>query len=163
MIKPGITIIALGTALCFSALAADTEEKVPSLDKLPAAVAKALKQQAGDSKITDLSKEKEEGKTVYEATFKKNGRVHDVTVDEEGKLVSDEETIPTSEAPEAIRDAIEREHPGGKIEKLERITEGKKISYEALLSSKGKREEIKFDTKGKVIEREDKTGSKDKD
>jgi hypothetical protein len=58
---------------------------------------------------------------------------------------------------------MEREHPGGKIEKFERITEGKKVSYEALISSKGKREEIKFDGKGKVIEREDKTGSKDKD
>jgi len=161
MIKPGIAIIAIGAALCFSAIAAEDNEEKVSLDKLPAAVAKALKQQAGKDKITDLSKEKEHGKTLYEATFKRDGRVHDVTVDEEGNLVSDEETIPTSEAPQAIHDAIEREHPGAKIEKLERITEGKKVSYEALLSSKGKREEIKFDTKGKVIEREDKTGSKD--
>jgi uncharacterized membrane protein YkoI len=163
MIRSSITIIAVSAGLCFSAFAAeDTEQKV-SLDKLPAAVAKALQAQAGKDKITDLSKERENGKTLYEATFKRNGRVHDVTVDEEGKLVSDEETIPTSEAPDAIREAIEREHPGGKINKLERITEGKKVSYEALISSKGKREEIKFDTKGKVIEREDKTGSKDKD
>jgi hypothetical protein len=37
------------------------------------------------------------------------------------------------------------------------------VSYEALISSKGKREEIKFDNKGKVLEREDKTHDKDKD
>jgi uncharacterized membrane protein YkoI len=164
MIKSSITFIALSTSLCLSAWAAegDKEEKV-SLDKLPAAVAKALKAQAGDEKITGLSKEKDEGKTVYEATFTKKGHVHDVTVDEDGKLVSDEETIPVSEAPKVIREAIEREFPGGKIEKFERIKEGGKTNYEALLSGNKKREEIKFSEDGKVIEREDKTNDKDKD
>ena len=163
MIKPSITFIALSASLCLSAWAAeDTEEKV-SLDKLPPAVAKALKEQAGDDKITDLSKEKDDGKTVYEATFTRKGHVHDVTVDEAGKLLSDEETIPASEAPEVIRKAIEREFPGGKIEKFERIKEGGKTNYEALLSKDKKREEIKFSVDGKVLEREDHTGDKDKD
>jgi hypothetical protein len=89
--------------------------------------------------------------------------VHDVTVDEKGKLVSDEETIPASQAPKNIREAIEREFPGAKIEKFERIKEGGKTNYEALLSGGKKREEIKFSQDGKVLEREDKTGDKDKD
>lgn len=163
MIHSSIPIIAISASLCVSVLAAEDAEEKVSFEKIPAAAAKALKEQAGGEKITGLSKEKENGKTIFEATFKRKGRVHDVTVDEDGKLVSDEETIPVSEAPGVIHEAIEREHPGGKIEKFERITEGKKISYEALISSKGKREEIKFDSKGKVIEREDKTGSKEKD
>ena len=166
MIKQTITIIALSAALCFSTWGAEekesAEEKV-SLDKIPAAAAKTLKEHAGDAKITNLSKEKDEGKTIYEATFKKDGRVHDVTVDEDGKLISDEEVIPLSEAPEAVRAALEKEHPGATVEKFERIKEGGKVSYEALVSGKGKREEIKFDEKGKVLEREDKTNDKDKD
>lgn len=154
------TAIILSAALSSALLAA--EEKI-TLEKLPAAAAKALKEQAGDAKITDLSKEKEEGKTVYEATFTKKGRVHDVTVNDSGKLVSDEETIPVAEAPAAVRAAIDREAPGAKVQKMERINEGGKISYEALLAGKAKREEIKFDEKGKVLEREDKTHAKDRD
>jgi uncharacterized membrane protein YkoI len=166
MIKPSIiTFIAVGAGLCLSASAAeDKEAKVSSSEKLPSAVAKALKEQASGEKIIGFSKEKDNGKTVYEATFEKNGRVHDVTVDEGGKLVSDEETIPASEAPKAIREAIEREFPGSKIEKLERIKERGKTNYEALLSGNNKkREEIKFSADGKVLEREDKTGAKGKD
>jgi uncharacterized membrane protein YkoI len=161
--KPAMTVALLSFALCASLVAAeDVEEKV-SLDRIPAAAAKTLQGQAGGEKITGLSKEKDEGRTVFEATFKKNGHVHDVTVDEAGKLVSDEMTIALSEAPEVIRQAIEREHPGGKVDKLEHISERGKTNYEALISSKGKREEIKFDSTGKVIERENKTGTKGND
>ena len=161
MIKPNTTIYALAASLTIC-LAEGAEEKV-SLEEIPAAAAKTLKEQAGGEKIKSLSKEKDEGKTVYEASFSKKGRAHDVTVDEKGKLISDEEVIPLAEAPDAVRAAIEKEHPGGKVDKIEKITEGHNISYEALISAKGKREEIKFDDKGKVLEREDKTGIKGND
>jgi uncharacterized membrane protein YkoI len=160
MIPRTITVLVLSAALASWAGAA--EENV-TLDKLPAAAAKTLKEQAGDAKITNVSREKEGGHTVYEGTFTKKGRVHDVTVDEHGKLLSDEETVPISEAPAVVRAAIEREFPGGRIQKFERIKEGGKTNYEVLLSGKQKREEIKFDDKGKVLEREDKTHAKDKD
>jgi uncharacterized membrane protein YkoI len=163
MIKHSITCIAFGVSLSFSGWCAEDKEEKASLDKLPAAVAKSLKGQAGSEKITNVSKEKDEGKTVYEGTFKRNGHVHDVTVDENGKLLSDEESIPASEAPKNILDAIEREFAGAKIEKFERIKEGGKTNYEALLSKGKKREEIKFSADGKVLEREDKTGASDKD
>lgn len=164
MKKLSITMIAVSASLCFAVQAAEKDvEETVSLDKIPAAAAKALKEQAGDANITNLSKEKAEGKLVFEATFTKKGRVHDVTVDENGKLVSDEEVIPLSEAPETVRAAIKKEAPDGKIVKFERIREGGKISYEALISTKSKREEIKFDDKGKVLEREDKTGTTEKD
>lgn len=158
MNKQFLSLIVLTASLC--AVAGAGEEKV-SIDKIPAAAAKALKEQAGDAKITNLSREKEEGKTVYEATFTRKSRVHDVTVNDAGKLLSDEEVVPVSEAPQAVRAAIEKELPGARILKFERIHEGGKVSYEALLSSKEKREEIKLDEKGKVLEREDKTHSKD--
>jgi uncharacterized membrane protein YkoI len=99
MIKPSISFVTLSACLCLSAFSAEDQEEKVSLDKLSPTVAKALKEQAGKEKITALSKEKDEGKTVYEATFKREGRVHDVTVDEKGKLLSDEETIPASELP----------------------------------------------------------------
>jgi uncharacterized membrane protein YkoI len=164
--KPNpLAIVTLAFAFSHAAWAAEAESKEErvTLEGIPAAAAKTLKAQAGGEKITGVSKEKEEGKIIFEASFTKKGRAHDVTVDESGKLVSDEETIPLAEAPEAVRAALEKEHPGGKVEKMERISERGKTSFEALVSSKRKREEIKFDPRGKVIEREDKTGSKEKD
>lgn len=160
MINYAFPAIILSAVLSLASIAA--EEKI-ALEKLPAAAARALREQAGDAKITDLSREKEKGGTVYEATFTRKGRVHDVTVNEGGKLVSDEETIPAAEAPAAVRAAIDREAPGAKVQKMERIKESGKIRYEALLSGKTKREEIKFTDHGKVLEREDKTHAKDRD
>ena len=162
-IKTTLSIVALGGGLCLSAWAAEDKEEKVSLDKIPAAAAKAIKEAVGGEKIQGLSKEKDEGKSVYEVSFHKAGRAHDLTVDDSGKIVSDEEVIPVEEAPKNIPTAIEKEFPGGKIEKLERITEGNKVSFEVLISGQGKREEIKFDSKGSVVEREDKSGKKGKD
>src|SRR3982750_2949503 len=111
-LKPVIAAALLSFAVSVPAAAAEAKEEKVALNKIPAAAAKALQGQAAGEKITGLSKEKDEGKTVFEATFKKKGRVHDVTVDEAGKLVSDEMTISAAEAPGVIRQAIEREHPG---------------------------------------------------
>ncbi|MEA3207266.1 MAG: hypothetical protein QOE70_323 [Chthoniobacter sp.] len=158
-----IIITTLSASICLSAFAAEDKEEKATLESIPEAAAKTLKAQAGGEKIKGVSKEKDEGRTVYEASFTKKGRAHDVTVDEAGKLISDEEVIPLEEAPGAVRAAIEKEHPGGKVDKLEKITEDGKVSYEALISGKKKREEIKFDSKGKVLEREDKTGAKKND
>jgi uncharacterized membrane protein YkoI len=163
MIAKRILSVVFISGLSFVAAGAEDKEEKVFLDKLPPAVAKALKAQAGKDEITNVSKEKDEGKTVYEATFKRSGHVHDVTVDENGKLLSDEEELPAADAPKKIRQAIDREFPGAKIEKFERIKEDGKTNYEALLSGGKKREEIKFSDDGKVLEREDKTGDKDKD
>jgi len=133
-----------------------------SLLLLTAFCLKAIKDLTGGAKITNLSKEKDEGKVVFEAQFSAKGHVHEVTVDEKGKLVSDEKVIEISEAPAPVQKAIEHEAAGGKVEKLERIDEGGKVSFEALIATKGKRTEIKFDGKGKELGRENK-GAKEND
>lgn len=163
VIQTTLVIAALGGGFGLSAWAAEDKEEKVTLEKIPAAAAKAIKEAVGGERIQGLSKEKDKGKNVYEVSFHKGGRAHDLTVDESGKVVSDEEVIPVEEAPKNIREAIEKEHPGGKIEKLERITEGGKVDFEVLISGKGKREEIKFDSKGSVVEREDKSGKKGND
>jgi len=150
------------TAFCLRATAAEDAEQKVSLDKIPPAAAKAIKDLTGGVKITNLSKEKDEGKVVFEAQFSAKGHVHEVTVDEKGKLVSDEKVIEISEAPAPVQKAIEHEAAGGKVEKLERIDEGGKVSFEALIATKGKRTEIKFDGKGKELGRENK-GAKEND
>src|SRR6266480_1303267 len=147
MIK--LTITLLSATLCVSAFAAQNAEKTVTLDKIPAAAAKSLKERAGGAKITNLSQEKDEGKMVYEARFTAKRHIHEITVDASGKLMSDEQEIGVAESPDAVRAAIAKEAAGGKVNKLEHITEGRKVFYEALISTRGKREEVKFGRDGK--------------
>jgi uncharacterized membrane protein YkoI len=158
MIKLTITLVS--ASLCVSAFAAENAEKTVTLDKIPAAAAKSLREHASGAKITNLSEEKDEGKMVYEARFSAKGHIHEITVDANGKLISDEQVIAVAESPDPVRAAIGKEAAGGKVDKLEHITEGGKVFYEALISTKGKREEVKFGRDGKVLARENKTGSK---
>jgi hypothetical protein len=155
-----LSIAVLGSSLV--AKAEDKEQKM-TMETIPAAAAKAIKEQAGGAQITGVSKEEDEGKTVYEAKVNANGSVREISVDGDGKLVSDEQVIQLSEAPAAVRKAIEENTKGGKVEKLEKVTEGGKVTFEALVSGNAKREEIVFSPDGKVVEREDKTNEKDND
>ena len=84
-------------------------------------------------------------------------------MDAEGKIVSVEKVIALSDVPEAVRKTIEANSAGGKVEKVEHIEEGGKVTYEALVTKDGKREEIVISPDGKVTEREDKSHDEEKD
>ncbi|MEA3187612.1 MAG: hypothetical protein QOD99_1442 [Chthoniobacter sp.] len=159
------SILAISAAVfSLSAFAEVKTERTMTLGKIPAAAAQAIQKFSAGAKVTKVSQESDAGKTVYESTLVKGGRVREVSVDAKGNLVSDEKVIQLSEAPEAVRKTIEMNAAGGKVEKLEQVTEGGKETFEALIiSGRGKREEIVMTPRGKVVEREDKTKEKDKD
>jgi uncharacterized membrane protein YkoI len=143
-------------------LKAEEKEKVVKLSEIPAAAAKALQSHSADGKIVKVEQDEEKGKISYEAKIEtKSGGVSEVTVDASGKLLSVEDVITLAGAPEVVRAAIEKEAAGGKVEKIERVKEDGKTTYEALIASKDKREEVVFSEKGKVVEREDKNRKKD--
>src|SRR5437870_6912972 len=77
------------------------EEKVP-LDKVPKAVMEAVKARFKDVKVTGASKEKEEGKILYEITFKIDRRNVDVTLTPEGQIVLIEKEIAAKDLPKAV-------------------------------------------------------------
>jgi uncharacterized membrane protein YkoI len=157
--NPILSVMVLLAALSLRATAAEEAEQKVSLEKIPPAAAKAIKELSAGARITNLSKEKDEGKVVFEAQFTAKGHVHEITVDERGKLVSDEKVIALSEAPATVRRAIEREAAGGKLQKLERIEEGGTVFFEALVAANGKRTEVKFDSAGKELSRENKAAN----
>ncbi|MBV9671569.1 MAG: hypothetical protein JO076_01930 [Verrucomicrobia bacterium] len=140
---------------------AEDKEQATTMESIPAATAKAIKEQAPGAKITGLSKEEQDGNTIYGAKINVNGNVREISVDGNGKLVSNEEAIKLSSAPEAVQKAITENSKGGKVEKFEKVSEGGKVTFEALVSGNAKREEIVFSPDGKVIEREDKTKDND--
>jgi uncharacterized membrane protein YkoI len=130
------------------------EDKRLDFDELPAAVAKAIKDAAGDAKIGKVVLEEEDGTPAYEAAWTTNGRKHEITVDKTGKVLSLEEIIPLAEAPEVVRAAIQKEAGDGKVAEVEKVQANGKTVFEVTIK-KGKNEAtITFDEAGKVLERE---------
>jgi uncharacterized membrane protein YkoI len=130
-----------------SALLADTKIK---MEDLPPAVQAAVKEQIKNATLVGLSKEVEKGKTMYEVETKVNGKARDLVLDAAGKVVSVEEEVDIATIPAAAKAAIEKKATGGKIKKVETVTEGSKVSYEAAIEKNGKSSEFAVNADGSV-------------
>ncbi len=58
-----------------------------TMDQAPAAVQATLKKTVGDGKITDLAKETDDGKTIYEADAMIGDKAYEIKVGEDGTLL----------------------------------------------------------------------------
>ena len=118
----------------FAALAGAQDAK-PSLDDLPKAVKKTVKEKYPDAKIRGTAKEKnEEGDTVYEVEMTIKGKAVDIIVDKDGDIETIEEEIDADDLPKAVQSAAAKTFPKGKITKAEKVTdEDKKVTYEVFV------------------------------
>jgi hypothetical protein len=134
----------------------DKEEKVP-LDKLPKAVTDAVKAKFDGAELVSASKEKDNGKDVYEVAIKHKGTNIDVSLTPEGKIVSIEKEIAAKDLPKPVSEALDAKYPKATIKKLEEVTENDKVVYEALLvTAEQKTVEAVFDPSGKLVKEEKK-------
>ncbi len=134
----------------------DKEEKIP-LDKLPRAVSDAVKARFDGAEVVSASKEKDNGKDVFEVAIKHKGSNIDVTLTPEGKIVSIEKEIAARDLPRAVSEALDAKYPKATIKKLEEVTDNDKVVYEALLvTAEQKMVEAVFDPSGKLVKEEKK-------
>jgi len=77
------------------------------LPELPSATQKCLQAQAGGGTLDDIYKSTDDGETSYDAELTSNGRTRDVTVADDGRLMS-VEMFP-DELPAAVRQAIQKQ------------------------------------------------------
>ncbi|MCG3197782.1 MAG: PepSY domain-containing protein [Candidatus Omnitrophica bacterium] len=86
--------VALSLCMCafppIACMAAEEEEVAVTLDQLPAAVKQTIEKETAGGTITELVKEIEDGKTIYEAEFTKDGKAFEVEVAEDGTLLAKE-------------------------------------------------------------------------
>jgi uncharacterized cupredoxin-like copper-binding protein len=127
--------------------AADTKIKRSAL---PAPVQQALDQLSQGATIVGYSKEVENGKTLYEIEMKTGSLTKDVTLDETGKVVIVEQEVALDSLPDAVKNGITKAAGASKIVKVESITEGDKVTYEASLKS-GKTKELVVGKDGELI------------
>lgn len=109
------------------------------INKLPAEVQKTVKQETKNATNVKVSQETEGGKTVYEVESKVNGKGRDLMVNAQGMVLSIEEEVSLDAIPAAAKAAIEKMAAGGKTGKVETVTKGKIVTYEAVITKKGKK------------------------
>jgi hypothetical protein len=137
-----ITLFALAT----TAFMARADEQNISVEKLPAAVKKAIKKKFPKAEIEKASKEVEDGKTIYEVLLEIEDRPVDVAFKADGTILEIEREIPFKELPAKVKKALAARYPQAKIEKVEMVTKGEDgpavyeiaIKTEVVLTAKGK-------------------------
>ena len=126
----------LGLASILLAGSAVAEKKM-KVEELPAPVQKTVKEEIQKGKMVGLSKEQEAGKTVYELETLVDGKSRDLIIDGAGAILTVEQEVALDSIPAAAKSSIEKKTAGGKITKVETLTKGSEVSYEAAYTTKG--------------------------
>jgi biopolymer transport protein ExbD len=141
------------------------EETLP-LDKLPKAVADAVKTRFPKAELVEAAKETEGDKTEYEVTIKDGDTKIDVMLTPDGKITLIEKEIAAKDLPKAVTEALDAKYPKATLKMAEeviKVTDGKEAIdfYEVLLVTAEKKTfEVKLTAEGKITETEDKTEEK---
>ena len=136
--------------LAVMALLLGAAEKKLKLADLPAPVQKTVQEQTKSAELKGLSKEVENGKTLYEVETMANGKSRDLLVDTSGQIVEVEEAATLESVPAAVKAALEKAAVKGKILKVETVTKGSAVSYEAVVSKNGKKSEVAVEADGTI-------------
>lgn len=78
-----------GTCLTLGLAACSSEQKV-EMNELPSAVRATLERETAGGTVTEIEKETKDGKTVYSADAMVGGQAWDITIAEDGKVISKE-------------------------------------------------------------------------
>lgn len=125
-------------------------DKKVQLKDLPPSVQQAVKAETKDGVILGYAEEREQGKVFYEVETKVKGLRRDLLFDAAGALDAVEQEMTPDAVPAAVQAAF---NAMGKVLKVESITKGSTVTYEAHIQKKdGKKSEVVVDTQGKVIE-----------
>ena len=158
------TVAVFAVALVVASGRAD-EEKLP-LDKLPKAVADAVKKRFPKAELVEAAKETEGEKVEYEVTIKDGGIKIDVMLTPDGKITLIEREIAAKDLPDAVTKALDAKYPKATIrvaEEVIKVTDGKEALdfYEVLLVTAEKKTfEVKLTAEGKITETEEKKDEK---
>ncbi len=132
-----------------AALSLGAAENAVKPQDAPAAVQAAIRKETANAKMVGLSKEVEKGRTLYELETKVNGRGRDLLIAEDGFIASVEEEVALDSVPAPVKAALVRKAAGGKIQKVEAVTEHGTLAYEAAMVVHGKKLEYTVDAYGK--------------
>jgi uncharacterized membrane protein YkoI len=131
-----------------AAIGVQAQDASAKLKSLPPAVQKAIAAETNGATIKGVSKEVENGKTMYEVETLVGGRTKDLVFASDGAIVVVEEQSSLDAIPAAARAAIEKRAAGGRVTTVEVVKHGPSITYEAVVVKSGKKTEVTVDADG---------------
>ena len=179
-----ITVAGLGASVAFAAFAgfptkpvkADTtvgatqddgeeeneedEGKAVALADVPAGAKAAIEKAAGKNEVTGVKSEDAFGVTVYEAAWNVGEMVHEVVVSADGTVLEMEEVVATTDAPQAVQDAVAKQFPKGSTVEVEKKT---MVFYSAEAMIGDEEKEILLTGTGQMVEVEADEDHEDED
>ncbi|WP_374090109.1 PepSY-like domain-containing protein [Methylomicrobium lacus] len=135
---------------------ANAGEKELRKNEVPKAVLNAFEKSYPNAKDVEFEEEMFEGKASYEVEYKDNGKEYEVMYSADGMLLQKEEEIDVSALPEAVTNAIKKEHPKAKIEEAEKLmkADGTLTGYEVNIKTGEDKFELEVDAAGKILKTE---------
>ena len=97
-------VLTLGFAA--TTFAGDEKEVKITMDKVPAAVQKAVKAYATEAEIKGIEESDVYGTKVIEFDMEKNGKASEIAFRPNGKLISTEEEVALTDCPEEVQKTI---------------------------------------------------------
>jgi hypothetical protein len=143
------TIGILSAACAALTLAGAVERRIQKSD-LPPAVQKEAERLSHGAAIVGFTEEIEKGKRFFEVETKADGRTRDFLLDSAGNIVSIEQEIPFASLPAPVKNGLRAAAGKGRIIKVESVSEGRKITYEAQVQG-GPRQEVTVDAQGRPV------------
>jgi predicted aspartyl protease len=125
-------------------------EKRVQMKDLPEPVQKTVREQTKTAKLRGLAEEVENGKTFYEAETTVNGKSRDILIDPTGAIVEVEEATEFASIPDAAQRTLKTAAGAGKILRVETVTKGSAVSYEAVVQQGGKKSEVAVNADGSL-------------
>ncbi len=123
----------------------------PAKPALPQAVSAAFHQAYPSATILSWSREKDNGKMVYEVESRDGTTRRDLLYSSTGETLEIEETIPAADLPAPVQEALKSAAPGATVTRAERVTRGPVVTYELAIKVGGKTSSLAFDPNGKPI------------
>jgi hypothetical protein len=116
-------IVAIATFLLAGLTGAANPEPRP--DKIPANVMTTLTAKFPQAKIDKWSKEKEEGKEVYDIEFRQGDRKFEADIFADGTIHNWEQQIAESDLPQAVLQTVKKQFPGAALKEIMAVTDVK--------------------------------------
>lgn len=181
--RPGknkIVWVAENGSLVTGAAGAEKAAASLRLNELPKPVRQTFKREAGSAKISDIDKNIENGRTVYEIEFTRAGKMDELFIHEDGTIaqatVSQENSDSTASAPssnanrfdrplaatkkvnfndvpEAVKQTAFAQAGSNRIEDAEQGTLDGRVIYEIAFKKDGQHNEVRIDKNGSIVQR----------
>jgi len=164
-LKTSNIITFLTVIILFSASLIFAQDKKIEQNKVPATALTAFHKAYPKAEIKGTSIEKENGHSYYEIESVEGKQHIDLLITASGKITEVEETIPENELPAPVMKSLNVKFKGLKINKAEKVTSGKKVTYELSIESNKKTHYVTLWPNGKFVKsesmKENEKGEKD--